>query len=224
MDPLRAQQFLERPFALDIAFDLAATFLFAVTGSLIARKKRYDAVGAIVLAFVTGLGGALLRDALFLREGPPAVITDGRYLGAVLAGAAATFFFSKHLQRLRLVFMLADALALGTYAMVGEQKALAAGLPVLTALLVAVVNAVGGGVLRDVLVREEPLIFKPGEFYALAALAGAVAFLGLARGLHLPPTLAALVGIAVAFAARMLSVRLGWRTGALWDEEGRSGP
>lgn len=222
--PLLAQQFLERPFALNIGFDLAATFLFAVTGSLIARQKRYDAVGVAVLAFVTGLGGALLRDGLFIQDGPPAVITDGRYLAAVLAGAVAAAFFSKHLQRLRLVFMLTDALALGTYAIVGSQKALAAGLPILTALLVAIVNAVGGGLLRDVLVREEPLVFKPGEFYALAALAGAVLFLALARGLHVPTTLAALIGIAAAFAVRLLSVRLGWRTGALWDEEGQSGP
>jgi uncharacterized membrane protein YeiH len=222
--PVLDTPFLDRPFALDISFDLAATFLFAVTGSLVAIQKRYDAVGVAVLAFVTGLGGALLRDGLFLQGGPPAVITDGRYLAAVLAGAVAATFYSRHLHRLRLVFTLADALALGTYAMVGAQKSIAAGLPLLTATLVGVVNAVGGGLLRDVLVREEPLVFKPGEFYALAALAGVVLFLVLGRGLGVPATLAALVGIVAAFAVRMLSVRLGWRTGALWDEEGQSGP
>ena len=76
---------------------------------------------------------------------------------------------------------LVDALGLGVYGMVGAQKSLAAGLPLVSVALVGCVNAVGGGVLRDV-VREEPLIFKPGEFYALAALAGVLAFIGLAAG------------------------------------------
>jgi uncharacterized membrane protein YeiH len=224
VQPILASPFLDRPFALPVAFDLAATFLFAVTGSLVAIQKRYDAVGVGVLAFVTGLGGALLRDGLFLQDGPPAVVTDGRYLAAVLGGAVAAAFFSRHLHRLRLVFMVADALALGTYAMVGAQNSLAVGLPILTATLVGVVNAVGGGLLRDVLVREEPLVFKPGEFYALAALAGVIVFLSLGQGFGLPATLAALAGTGAAFSVRLLSVRLGWRTGALWDEEGRSGP
>ena len=78
---------LSGPFHLPVAFDLAATFLFAITGALAAIRKRYDLVGVLVLAFVTGLGGALLRDGLFLQGGPPAVITDGRYPVAVLAGA-----------------------------------------------------------------------------------------------------------------------------------------
>ncbi len=212
-------EFLQAPFQLHIAFDLAATFLFAVTGSLAAIAKRYDLVGVLVLAFVTGLGGALLRDGIFLQQGPPAVITDGRYLVAVLAGAAVGPF-GRRLHRLRLVLVLADAAALGTYGMVGAQKALAAGLPELTAVLVGVVNAVGGGLLRDVLVREEPLVFKPGEFYALAALAGVVLFSVLTRLLHWPDTLSALVAIALSFSLRLLSIRLGWRTLAMSGESG----
>jgi uncharacterized membrane protein YeiH len=211
-------------YQLPIALDLAATFLFAVTGALAAIRKRYDLVGILVLAFVTGLGGALLRDGLFLQEGPPAVVSDGRYLAAVLAGAGAAAFFARHLHRLRLLFVVADALALGLYGMVGAQKSLAAGLPVLTASVVGVVNAVGGGLLRDVVVREEPLVFKPGEFYALAALAGVVLFLLVAVQFQISAPRAAAAGIAVAFAVRLLSIRLGWRTGALLDEDDRTGP
>lgn len=217
-------QFLDRPFQLPIAFDLAATFLFAITGALAAIRKRYDLVGILVLAFVTGLGGALLRDGLFLQQGPPAVVTDNRYLVAVLAGAATGAYFDRHLRRLSLAFTLADALALGTYAVVGAQKSIALGLPLLTATLVGVVNAVGGGVLREVLVREEPLVFKPGEFYALAALAGCAPYVVVVTLLEGPSTLAALGAIGASFVVRMLSVRLGWRTGALWDDEGKSGP
>jgi uncharacterized membrane protein YeiH len=215
---------LEGPFQLPIVFDLAATFLFAVTGALAAIRKRYDLVGVLVLAFVTGLGGALLRDGLFLQQGPPALMRDYRYLLAVLAGAGAGAIFARHLHRLRLFFMVVDALALGAYAVVGAQKSVAAGLPSVAAVLVGVVNAVGGGVLRDVLVREEPLIFKPGEFYALAALAGALAFLALSASLGVASSAGALSAIGVAFSIRLLSIRLGWRTGALLDDDERTGP
>jgi uncharacterized membrane protein YeiH len=211
-------------FQLPVLFDLSATFLFAVTGALAAIRKRYDLVGILVLSFVTGLGGALLRDGLFLQSGPPAVVSDGRYLAAVLAGAGVGAYFARHLHRLRLVFVVADALALGFYAVVGAQKSLAAALPLLSATLVGVVNAVGGGVLRDVLVREEPLVFKPGEFYAVAALAGCSLFVVLTAWLGVSAPGAAPAAIALAFAVRLLSIRLGWRTGALWDDEGQSGP
>jgi uncharacterized membrane protein YeiH len=210
---------LHGPFHLPLAIDISAAFLFAVTGALAAVRKRYDLVGILVLALSTGLGGALLRDGIFL-QGPVAFLADGRYLMAVLAGGLVGAFYAHHLQRVRLVLVVVDALALGAYGVVGAQKSLAAGLPLISAALVGTVNAVGGGVLRDVLVREEPLIFKPGEFYALAALAGCVLYMGLvATGVG--EELAALAGIAVAFSVRLLSIRLGWRTGAFaTDEQG----
>jgi uncharacterized membrane protein YeiH len=207
-------------FHLPLAFDVAAAFLFAVTGALAGVRKRYDLVGVLVLAFATGLGGALLRDGVFLQGGPVAVLTDGRYLLGVLGGGIAGALFARHLHRLRLVMVVVDALALGVYGVVGAQKSLAAGLPLISASLVGTVNAVGGGVLRDVLVREEPLIFKPGEFYALAALAGCIVYIGLATGAVVSEELAALAGIGVAFAVRLLSIRLGWRTGAFAAEDG----
>ncbi len=206
------------PFHLPLAFDVAAAFLFAVTGAMAGVRKRYDLVGVIVLGFATGLGGALLRDGVFLQGGPVAVLTDGRYLVGVLAGGLVGAFFARHLHRLRLVIVVVDALALGVYGVVGSQKSIAAGLPLISASLVGTVNAVGGGVLRDVLVREEPLIFKPGEFYALAALAGCVLFMGLAAGAGVSEELAALAGIGAAFTVRLLSIRLGWRTGAFAPE------
>jgi len=137
----------------------------------------------------------------------------------VLAGAAAGVLFGRKLHRLRLLFQLADALGLGAYAVVGAQKALAAGLSLFAVAFVGTLNAVGGGVARDVLVHEVPLVFKPGEWYALAALIGCLAFLALSAGLGLPRSVAAVAGIAVAFAARMLSLRLGWRTGSLAGDE-----
>jgi len=207
---------LQGDFHIHPAFDLAATALLAVTGALAGRRKGYDLVGVTVLAMAVGVGGALLRDGIFLQQ-VPAVVKDGRYLLAVLGGTAAVLLLGRGVQRFRLVISVFDALGLGVYAVVGAQKALQAGLPALSAVLVGVVNAVGGGLLRDVLVREEPFVFRPGELYALAALAGAAAFALLAAWLRVPAGTAALASVAAAVSLRLLSIRLGWRTGALRD-------
>lgn len=210
---------LQGPFHLHAAFDLAATFLFAVTGALAALRRRYDLVGIVVLALATGVGGGLLRDAVFLQAGPSPLVKDPRYLVAVLAAVLATLALGGRIHRLGLAISLVDALGLGLYAVVGTQKALLAGLPWGSALLVGVANAAGGGVLRDVLSREEPIIFQPGEFYALAALAGAAAFAALTLGVGLPASRAAPPAILLTFLVRLLSLRLGWRTAALSRDE-----
>ena len=208
-------------FALPIAFHLAAVFLLAVTGALEGARKRYDVVGISVLALVTGLGGAIARDTI-LQSGISTVLRDGRYLLAVLAGAIVGTFFGRRLHRLRLLISVADAAALAIYGVVGTQKGLVAGVPVLTAVLCGVTNAVGGGVLRDVLAREEPLVFKPGQFYALASLFGCVAFAGLVLVAGLDARSAAAPAIAIAFLARVLSMWLRWTTVVL--EPGDIGP
>jgi uncharacterized membrane protein YeiH len=211
-------------FQLPLALDLAATCVFAVTGALVARRRRFDVVGVAVLALVAGLGGALLRDGLFLQSGPPAVIRDGRYLAAVLAGGAAGVWFAAHLHRLARLFRLADAVGLGLYAAVGAQKATEAGLPFPGALLVAAVNAVGGSVLRDLLCGDVPLLFRPGELYALAAIGGGAAFLAVGRLGGAPDWIAATACVGIAFALRVLSLRLGWRTAPLEEPPAQEKP
>ncbi|HYG69393.1 MAG TPA: TRIC cation channel family protein [Anaeromyxobacteraceae bacterium] len=206
-------------FSYPLALDLAATLLFAGTGALAGVRKGYDLVGIAVLALVTGLGGALLRDGLFLESGRPSiVVSDGRFLAAVLVGAWAGTFLGRHLERLPLVIGIVDAAALGLYAVVGAQKALVAGLGMLAAILIGVVNAVGGSVLRDVLSREEPLLFKPGEFYALAALVGCVCFVLLRGPAGVDPRTAAFIAIAATWTTRFLSIGLGWRTGTFAED------
>jgi uncharacterized membrane protein YeiH len=209
---------LDRPYDLPIYLHLSATFLLAATGALEGVRKRYDVVGISVLALVTGLGGAILRDAI-LQSGTSPVFMDGRYLLAVLAGAVVGTFFGRRLHRLRLVISVADAAALGIYGVVGTQKGLLADVPIVTAILLGVTNAVGGGVLRDVLARDEPLIFKPGQFYALAALFGCVVFAALTAGFGVGAKAATLAAIAVAFGARMLSMWLRWTTAVLEPED-----
>lgn len=199
-------------FTLPLAFDLAATFFFAVTGGLTAMRKGYDFVGVFFLALVTGLGGGLLRDGLFLQL-PPAVM-ESHYLFAILAAMVISLLFGETLNRFGLVFMLVDALGLGLYAMVGTQKALTTGLSWVPAVLIGVINAIGGGVIRDLMTRDEPLVFRPGEFYAAAALAGSTLFAALVVGLQIPAQPAALAGISAILLIRVTSVRFGWKTRA----------
>ena len=213
-------------FTLPLVFDLAATGLFALSGALRAVRKGYDVAGLVTLSLVAGLGGGLLRDGIFLQNGPPAAVSDYRFLFAVAAAAALGWWFGSHLEtRFRSVFVGVEALGLGAYAVVGAQKTLDAGLSIPAAVLVGAINAVGGGMLRDVLSRDEPEVFKPGGYYALAAVGGALTFCGLASGLGLDEVLSALVGIAVTFALRLLSLRLGWTTRlAPWGRGPQHGP
>jgi uncharacterized membrane protein YeiH len=206
------------PFQLPLLVDLGAVVLFSATGAIEGMRKRYDLFGVAVMALVTGLGGALLRDGIFLQSGPPAALRDGRYLAAVLAGAALGMVFARGFHRLKLVVAVVDALGLGLYAVYGAQQAMLAGLPILSSILVGTVNAVGGGLMRDVLVREEPLLFRPGGFYALASMAGATTFVLLDGPVGRSTGEAALAGVVVTLVLRFGSIGLGWKTGALSDE------
>jgi uncharacterized membrane protein YeiH len=200
-------------FSLPLGFDLAATALFALSGALRAVKKGYDVAGLVTLSLVAGVGGGLLRDGVFLGRHPPAVLLDYRFLYAVGAAAAVGWWFGGPIEaRFRPTFLVVDALGLGAYAVVGAEATLAAGLSVPAAVLVGAINAVGGGMLRDVLSREEPDVFKPGGYYALAAVAGALVFCGLVRMTPLDGVAAAVVGVATTFALRLLSVRFRWHT------------
>jgi uncharacterized membrane protein YeiH len=212
-------------FQLPLAFDLAGVFLFALTGGWLALGRGYDFVGVFALALVSGVGGAMLRDGLFLQVGTPAVLEDPRYLYAVVAAsitAALTYREGGYFER---SFVAADALGLGAYTAVGMAKSFAHGLGPIPAMLVGISNAVGGGMLRDVLTAQEPLIFKPGQFYALAALAGALTFCALQLWWRLPVDETALGTIGVTFALRMLAVVLNWHTTPLghWSLAGRGG-
>jgi uncharacterized membrane protein YeiH len=141
-------------------------------------------------------------------------VQDGRYLLVVLIASVCGYFFAAGLDKIRGMLFVVDALGLGTYAVVGVQKSLALGLGVGAASFIGVINAVGGGLLRDVLVREEPFLFKPGDFYALVAAVGAGLFCLLTVTQTWPSGQAALLVIPVTFALRVLSHRMRWTTRA----------
>jgi uncharacterized membrane protein YeiH len=196
-------------------FDYGATLMWATSGALIAARKGYDISGIMALALVTSTGGGLLRDGLFLQHGPPVLVRTPAYLGIITAAALVIFAFGRHVQRFRLfhnVVSIVDALGLGAYAVVGMHLSRAAGLGPLGMILVGLVNAVGGVVLRDILVRQTPEIFKPGTLTTMAALAGCVEYVILTERLNVSQKMSAVMTVALVFFIRSLSAYFGYRT------------
>jgi uncharacterized membrane protein YeiH len=198
--------------ALPISIDLGATVLFSITGAMVGIRRHYDVIGVFVVALACGLGGGLLRDGLFIQDGPPAAMRDGSYMIAVLAGCVLAILFFKHMERLSRPFLIIDALATGAYGVVGASKAFEAGLAVPACIFVGVVNAVGSGLIRDVLVREEPLLLKPGQFYIIASVLGVAGFVVLSGFFRAPPVVSAIVAIAITFVLRLLAIFFDWKT------------
>ena len=197
---------------LPIAIDLGATVLFSITGAMAAIRRHYDFVGVFVLALACGLGGGLLRDGLFIQDGPPAAMREGSYMIAVVVGCVVSMLFHKHVKRLSKPFLIFDALGTGAYGVVGASKAFQAGLAIPACIFVGVVNAVGSGLIRDVLVREEPLMLKPGQFYVIASLLGVCGFGLLTRLFHVPLLPSAISAIAITFVFRLLAIFFDWKT------------
>lgn len=209
---------LKGQFTLPVEIDLAATLLFGLTGGLAALKRGYDVIGLFVLVFVTAVGGGLIRDGIFIQQGPPAVTTHSGYIEVVILACLLSVLLRGRALRYNKAIAWLDALGLGAYAVVGVQKSLYAGLTEDSAILVGVINAAGGGLLRDVLVREEPLLFKPGQFYVLAAFAGCVVFALLAVQFKMEATRAAGIAIGITFIFRVLAIQFNWKSRSIWQE------
>lgn len=156
-------------------FDLLGTLVFAISGVLAAVEKRFDLVGALIMGFVTAVGGGTLRDIL-IGQTPVGWMNDLNYLIVIVAALPLCFFFKKYILKLRKSFFLFDTIGIGLFTILGLQKTLATGLPLIIALLMGVVSAVFGGVIRDVFSNEIPLIFRK-EIYASACFLGGLVFL-----------------------------------------------
>jgi uncharacterized membrane protein YeiH len=189
--------------------DLIGIVAYAVSGALVAVRRDLDVVGIAIVATFTGLGGGIVRDVV-LGATPPAAFTHWAYLVAALGAAAGTAVAHPLLARLDRPLLLFDAAGLGLFTVAGTEKALDLGLAPVAAACLGVTTAVGGGVLRDVLVREVPALVRAGsELYALPAVAGALV-VGVASTAGADsPALGAGVAVAV-FAVRLLTIRYHW--------------
>lgn len=194
--------------ALTLWLDLIGVFVFGISGAMLAIRRGLDAFGVAVLAVAASLAGGLLRDVM-LGATPPAALADSRYLIAALASAAFTFFLHRQIERVTRPVMVLDAAGLGLFAVAGCQKALTFGLEPLSAILLGVLTAVGGGVVRDILVTETPRILRE-EVYAMAAMTGAV-MIWFADNQGYDPVWSAVISILVVFLIRIVSVWRGWR-------------
>jgi uncharacterized membrane protein YeiH len=182
---------------LILVLNLAGTFVFGLSGGLAAVRARLDLFGVVVLAAVVGLAGGITRDVLIGT--PPATFRDWRYLSAAAAAGVVCFFGGRVLERTERGVMIFDALGLGLFAVAGATKALQFGLGPVQAVLLGTITGVGGGMLRDVLLREVPTVLREG-LYAIPALLGAtVPVLAQEAGSTNPvfPVLGALVCVVV---------------------------
>ncbi|PKH51129.1 hypothetical protein CXF68_10720 [Tenacibaculum sp. Bg11-29] len=157
------------------ALDIAGTFAFAISGALVAIKKDFDIFGVVIIAFVTAVGGGMMRDVL-INAHPINWIGDINYIWTILAAVGITFLFRSRIAPLRKTMFLFDTIGISVFTLSGLEKALTYDLHPFLALVMGMISAVFGGVIRDVLTRKVPLIFKK-EIYASACLAGGVVYL-----------------------------------------------
>jgi uncharacterized membrane protein YeiH len=193
---------------LTLVLNLMGTFAFGLSGGILAVKKRMDLFGVLVLSVSTGLGGGIVRD-LILGHTPPATLTDWRYLGTAGLAGVLVFVWYNRIANHGTFITTFDAVGLSIFTVTGTVIALNAGLGPAPAALLGMLTGVGGGVVRDVLAAEIPLIFR-SEVYAVASMLGAVIIIVASQAgfSGIPSEILAALAI---FILRMVSVQRGWR-------------
>ena len=155
--------------------DILGTFAFAISGALVALDKKFDIFGVIIIAFVTAVGGGMLRDVL-INAHPINWIGDLNYLYIIFLAVLFTFLFKSKIAHLSKTMFLFDTIGISVFTLLGLQKGLSYDLHPIIAIIMGMISAVFGGVLRDVLTAKIPLIFEK-EVYASVCLAGGISYL-----------------------------------------------
>jgi len=217
-----------------MVLELAGTFVFALSGAAAGVKYRLDLFGVLVVSCATATAGGITRDVL-IGAVPPVALRDWRYLGIAVLAGLLVFFSSPRLegqQRLRSLVLIFDAAGLALFAVSGTQTALGYGLNPVMAALLGMLTAIGGGMLRDVLVADIPAVLH-SDLYAIAALAGAIVVVA-GHVLNAPLAASALAGATVCFGIRLMALWRGWQlptagrkkntAGSAHNEGGRGDP
>ncbi|HTN09068.1 trimeric intracellular cation channel family protein [Agriterribacter sp.] len=196
--------------------DLAGTFAFAISGAVAAKQKGLDMFGIFAVAFTVACGGGIIRD-LCIGAIPPVGLSDWRYLVTAMLAALMTMGLHALVERMYQPVLLFDALGLSLFAVSGAHKALLYGHNAEVAILLGMMTAVGGGVLRDVLLNRIPVIFRK-EIYASAALMGAIVVV-VGSYFKWPDGAISLTAIALCFSLRFLALRYHWNLPVFKDKE-----
>ena len=184
--------------------DILGTFAFAISGALFASDKKFDLFGVIIIAFVTAVGGGMIRDVL-INAHPINWIGDLNYVWTILIAVIFTFLFKSKIAPLSKTLFLFDTIGIGEFTLLGLQKGLDYNLHPFIALIMGMVSAVFGGVLRDVLTNRVPLIFEK-EIYASACFAGGLTYL-LTDYFHLNQNIQFAVSASVIVFIRSIAVK-----------------
>ncbi len=211
--------------SIGAALEAAAVLVSALSGMITASRKGMDIVGTYCLAVATAFGGGTLRDLLIDRR-PFYWVVHEEYLliiGVLVVSFVYSRSFHAHISRWHGQAVLIDAMGLALFTLTGVSFALHKGMPPFVASLVGVITGTFGGVMRDVVSTEIPVVFRPGELYAVSSFAGAWVYLG-STYLSLPPVLGATLGFLTVVVLRMVSVRYGVRVpDPLWIRKHEEG-
>lgn len=184
--------------------DLCGVGVFAVSGAIVAARKRFDLLGIAVIATVTAIGGGTIRDVLLNRH-PVFWIRDATYLFVIVGAVTLTAVYMLFRKPPHLWLLIADALGLALFTISGAQVAEERDLPAVVVVVMGTITGSAGGLLRDVLGAEVPLVLRQADLYATAAIAGATAYLVL-QAVGAEQTLAALLGMATVTGLRLAAI------------------
>ena len=199
--------------------ELAAIFFAGISGALAAVRKNFDIFSLLLLAWVTGLGGGLMRDVL-IGAVPPVGITSWRYVLTALAAGVIVHFMHPRLAALRRLIIVFDAGALALFVVIGTIKGMEYGVGPLASVFVGLFTGIGGGLVRDLLVDEAPIVLRERELYAIPATLGAML---TAATVHFG-VFNHWVGAAIAFSIltmRLVSLKMNWQAPGPWQGFGR---
>lgn len=184
--------------------DILGTIAFAISGVSVAMNKRMDVFGLLIIAFVTSIGGGTVRD-LLIGQTPVSWMTNMTYVYVILGATVFTILFQSKINYLRMSLFLFDTIGIGLYTVVGVEKGLNAGLHPIICIALGTMTACFGGVIRDILCNEIPVIFRK-EVYATACIAGGVVYFTLRR-LPIDNNLIFIIAGATVITIRLIAVK-----------------
>jgi len=202
-------------FDVFLLIDILGTIAFAVSGALTAMKKQLDVFGIFIIAFVTSVGGGTLRDVLI--DANVVWMRDLTFVYVIIGATIVTIIFKKKLGYVRRSLFLFDTIGIALYTVVGVEKGIAADFPALICVALGTMSACFGGVIRDILCNEIPVIFRKNIYATACILGGAVYFLLLK--FNVSETWIVIISFSVVISIRLLAVTFNWSLPSIYKAE-----